>query len=505
MNPINFTQDTALIDFQEETTRYTAVLTTVLDGDSCGLHLNLKTESSPKPTQGNKPLTLEKPGPKSTKSILPNLPEMMSDEESQKSARKSAVLIAKMRDGSYKAEVLVNLDETGSGFTSGNLFKGKQIDLEFVKVLVVIDARPSLKVSVISHKQFVEYVGIRDIPTRECLEESGIGREFEFRVDNYTIESAEGEICKALKLKICHAWFVSDDNLCRKRDTKDNPDIQTELSAYLRNDAIYKTLTKVVEDLTESQGRPGYTGKGADETDRFLMALGDLQKKYKTSRFWIMLEREFKCENDKLVSSVCKYESGTGQLRYCGTICLGMTDDLILKPSEEFFNMILYNSDPNSQVYLRRFLNPLNVTKVNRNDDVEGINNFDIFVIQEGAKTPEEAILDYDKFITQKINEFTVTFRPKSGSDDEKIDISVDKTQGISQLKNQLMQGLQVPEGSNITLWECLSSESTSSNPLKKRAFRKPLDYPISNEDDRMVKDLFSNCEDGSRCLYYQF
>lgn len=34
---------------------------------------------------------------------------------------------------------------------------------------------------------------------------------------------------------------------------------------------------------------------------------------------------------------------------------------------------------------------------------------------------------------------------------------------------------------------------------------RKPLDYPISNEDDRMVKDLFSNCEDGSRCLYYQF
>ena len=27
---------------------------------------------------------------------------------------------------------------------------------------------------------------------------------------------------------------------------------------------------------------------------RFLMALGDLQKKYKTPRFWIMLEREFK-------------------------------------------------------------------------------------------------------------------------------------------------------------------------------------------------------------------
>jgi hypothetical protein len=34
-----------------------------------------------------------------------------------------------------------------------------------------------------------------------------------------------------------------------------------------------------------------------------------------------------------------------------------------------------------------RFLNPLNVTKVSPSDDIEGINNFDIFVIQEGAKT----------------------------------------------------------------------------------------------------------------------
>ena len=29
----------------------------------------------------------------------------------------------------------------------------------------------------------------------------------------------------------------------------------------------------------------------------------------------------------------------------------------------------------------------MNVTKVSPSDDIEGINNFDIFVIQEGAKT----------------------------------------------------------------------------------------------------------------------
>ena len=38
-------------------------------------------------------------------------------------------------------------------------------------------------------------------------------------------------------------------------------------------------------------------------------------------------------------------------------------------------------------IILFRFLNPLNVTKVSPSDDIEGINNFDIFVIQEGAKT----------------------------------------------------------------------------------------------------------------------
>ena len=59
-----------------------------------------------------------------------------------------------------------------------------------------------------------------------------------------------------------------------------------------------------------------------------------------------------------------------------------MNEEATLKPTTEFFSMILYNSDPNSKVYLRRFLNPHNVTKVSPQDDIEGINNFDIFVIQ---------------------------------------------------------------------------------------------------------------------------
>ena len=35
-----------------------------------------------------------------------------------------------------------------------------------------------------------------------------------------------------------------------------------------------------------------------------------------------MLEKEFKDDPDKLVSSVCKFDSVAGTLAYCGTICL---------------------------------------------------------------------------------------------------------------------------------------------------------------------------------------
>ena len=105
-----------------------------------------------------------------------------------------------------------------------------------------------------------------------------------------------------------------------------------------------------------------------------------------------------------------------------------MNQEATLKPTEEFFNMILYSSDPKSNVYLRRFLNPLNVTRVTQTEDIEKIHNFDIFVIQEG-KTSDGVIVDYDKFIIQKINEFPVIFKPKSGFEDKALTITLDKTQ----------------------------------------------------------------------------
>ena len=97
-------------------------------------------------------------------------------------------------------------------------------------------------------------------------------------------------------------------------------------------------------------------GKGGDQTDQFLKELTGLATQYRAPKFWIMLEKEFKDDPDKLVSSVCKFDSATGNLNYCGTICLQMTEEAVLRPTEEFFAMILYNSDPNSKVFLRRCL-----------------------------------------------------------------------------------------------------------------------------------------------------
>ena len=57
------------------------------------------------------------------------------------------------------------------------------------------------------------------------------------------------------------------------------------------------------------------------------------------------------------------------------------------------------------------------------------------FVLQEGAKTSEGVIVDYDKFIIQKINEFPVTLRPRSGADDRILQISLDGTQDIRHVK----------------------------------------------------------------------
>merc|ERR1712119_29315 len=123
-----------------------------------------------------------------------------------------------------------------------------------------------------------------------------------------------------------------------------------------------------------------------------------------------------------------------------------------------------------------------NVTKVSPSDDIEGINNFDIFVIQEGAKSSEGVILDYDKFIIQKINEFPVTFRPKSGADDRILQISLDGTQGIRHVKAKLCEAMEVPSTANVNIFECISSEGATANPLKKRSFRRPMEQPIVDE-----------------------
>jgi len=131
------------------------------------------------------------------------------------------------------------------------------------------------------------------------------------------------------------------------------------------------------------------------------------------------------------------------------------------------------------------------------------MNNFDIFIIQEGAKTSDQVIIDYDKFIVQKINEIQITCRPKSEMDDRVFNLAADRTQGIRHLKHKIREFLEAQVDTPVTVWECMSSEATTSNPLKKKSFRKALDYPISDDDDRKIKDMFTNCQTGERAIYY--
>jgi len=503
-SPVQFKEEVASIDFQSEVTRYTASITSVWDKESTGLHLNLRTESQEKPVSTNRPLTLVKAGPKSAKTGVPSLPEMVSDEEAQKTARKSALIVARMRDGSFRADVLVNLDEHGSGYTSKQMFAGTKVEIEFVQVMVAIDARPHLKVGAISHKQFVEHVGSQHVADREGLEMLPQARQFQFVAEDCNMEQAEREICRTLRLKDCQAWYVNEDKLCRKREIiATDP---SELAGYMRHDAIHRMIEKLMYDITASRGRPVYTGKGGDETDKFLGQLADMARRYRAPKFWIMLEKEFKDDKDKLVSSVCKFDSTTGSLAYCGTICLQMNEEALLKPTEEFFSMILYNSDPNSKVFLRRFLNSVQVTAVKPSEDIAGIHNFDIFVIQEGVKAGETAAAattDYDKFIVQKINEVAVTLRPKSGAEDRVLQLNLDSTQGIKHVKAKLCEAMEVTSSGSVSIYECISSEGATANPLKRRSFRRPMEQPVVEEDPRRVGDLFRHCEDGTKTLYY--
>merc|ERR1711962_1222057 len=396
-------------------------------------------------------------------------------------------------------------DDNGSGYTSKQMFAGTKAEIEYVQVRVVIDARSCLKVGAISHKQFVEHVGSQHVQDRTALEALPQARQFQFIAENTSMEQAEREICRTLRLKDCQAWYVDEDKLCRKREVIATD--ATELAGYLRYDAINKMIGMLAEEITVNKGRAAYAGKGGDETDKFLSNLQSMQKKYRSPRFWIMLEKEFKDDPDKLVSSVCKFDSSTGNLSYCGTICLHMNEEATLKPTTEFFSMILYNSDPNSKVYLRRFLNPQLVTKVSPSDDIEGINNFDIFVIQEGPKPGAETegvIMDYDRFIVKKVNEIPVTFRPKSGNDDRILQIALDGTQGIAHAKAKLCEAMEVPgNATGVYIFECIASEASTANPLKKRAFRRPMDQPVDEHDPRKIGDMFQYCEGGSKTLYY--
>ena len=46
--------------------------------------------------------------------------------------------------------------------------------------------------------------------------------------------------------------------------------------------------------MNANKGRAAYSGKGADETDKFLGQMAALKQKYTVPKFWIMLEKEFK-------------------------------------------------------------------------------------------------------------------------------------------------------------------------------------------------------------------
>jgi hypothetical protein len=57
---------------------------------------------------------------------------------------------------------------------------------------------------------------------------------------------------------------------------------------------------------------------------------------------------------------------------------------------------------------------------------------------------------------------------------------------------------------STLNVWECMSSEAVSANPLKKKSFRKPLDYVLSDDDERKISQLFTNCDSGDHTIFYQ-
>lgn len=59
---------------------------------------------------------------------------MVTDEEVQKTARKSALLVARLTDGTFRVEVLPNENENGSGYTSKQMFADTKTEIKFVQV-----------------------------------------------------------------------------------------------------------------------------------------------------------------------------------------------------------------------------------------------------------------------------------------------------------------------------------------------------------------------------------
>ena len=56
------------------------------------------------------------------------------------------------------------------------------------QVMVMVDARPNLKVSSISHKQFVEHVGAKHVADREAIEGVAQARSFSFEAESTSVE-----------------------------------------------------------------------------------------------------------------------------------------------------------------------------------------------------------------------------------------------------------------------------------------------------------------------------
>ena len=74
------------------------------------------------------------------------------------------------------------------------------------QVMVMVDARPNLKVSSISHKQFVEHVGAKHVADREAIEAVAQARTFSFEAELTSVEQVVLLFYCTLR-SICLHWL----------------------------------------------------------------------------------------------------------------------------------------------------------------------------------------------------------------------------------------------------------------------------------------------------------